>query len=56
MSRLVFKIFYFVFQHEWVKSMKEDEAVKVTYITPENHAKFISAYKAGSPNYDILVK
>jgi hypothetical protein len=39
-----------------VKAMKEDEAVKVTYITPENHAEFINSFKAGSTNYDILVK
>jgi hypothetical protein len=36
--------------------MKEDEAVKVTYITPEIHAQFINSFKAGSANYDILVK
>jgi hypothetical protein len=55
-SRLVFRICYFVFQGEWQKAMKEDEAVKVTYITPEIHAEFINSFKAGNVNYDILVK
>lgn len=36
--------------------MKDDEAVKITYITPEIHAKFINSFKAGNVNYDILVK
>jgi len=36
--------------------MKEDEAVKVTYITPEIHAQFINSFVSGNPNYDILVK
>jgi hypothetical protein len=56
LSRLLLKICYFVFQSEWEKAMKDDEAVKVTYISPEIHAQFISSFIAGNPNYDILVK
>jgi hypothetical protein len=56
MSRVVFRICYFVFQSEWEEAMKEDDAVKVTYITPEIHAQFIQSFKAGNPDYDILVK
>lgn len=41
---------------EWKKAMKEDEAVKVTYIEPEFHAQFVNSFKAGNANYDILVK
>ncbi|KAJ9590881.1 hypothetical protein L9F63_016086 [Diploptera punctata] len=40
----------------WMKSMKSDEAVKVSYIDPESHGKFVKSFLDGSPNYDILVK
>jgi hypothetical protein len=56
MSRLAFRICYFILQREWTEAMKEDEAVKVTYITPEVHAQFIRSFKDGNTNYDILVK
>lgn len=36
--------------------MKEDDAVKVTYIKPEIHAEFINSFSSGNINYDILVK
>lgn len=36
--------------------MKEDDAVKITYITPEIHAEFINGVKTRNTNYDILVK
>jgi hypothetical protein len=45
-----------IFQDEWKVAMKEDDAVKVTYITPEIHAEFMNSVKTGNTNYDILVK
>nr|AFZ78680.1 glutathione S-transferase [Coptotermes formosanus] len=42
--------------NEWKEAMKEDDAVKITYITPEIHAEFINSIKTGNANYDILVK
>jgi hypothetical protein len=35
--------------------MMEDDAVKITYITPEIHAEFINSFKTGNASYDILV-
>ena len=35
--------------------MTEDDAVKITYLTPEIHAEFIKSIKTGNTNYDILV-
>jgi len=36
--------------------MKEDDAVKISYLPPEIHAEFIKSIKTGNANYDILVK
>jgi len=41
---------------EWKEAMKEDDAVKTSYLTPEIHAEFIKSAKAKNTNYDILVK
>jgi hypothetical protein len=45
-----------IFQNEWKEAMTEDDAVKITYLTPEIHAEFIKSIKTGNTNYDILVK
>lgn len=36
--------------------MKEDKAVKESYISPEIHAKFIRSFLSGSPDYDMETK
>lgn len=41
--------------NEWKEAMMEDDAVKITYITPEIHAEFINSFKTGNASYDILV-
>ena len=33
--------------------MKEDDAVKESYITPENHAKYARGHLVGNPDYDM---
>jgi hypothetical protein len=33
--------------------MKEDEAVKESYISAENHAKYLKGHLAGNPDYDM---
>lgn len=42
--------------NEWKEAMKEDDAVKITYVTPEIHLEFMNSFKTGNTNYDILVK
>ena len=56
MYKLVFKICHFNFQKEWKEAMKEDDAIKTTYITTEIHSEFIKGYRSGNVSYDILVK
>jgi len=41
--------------NEWKEAMKEDDAVKITYLKPEIHAEFINSIRTGNTNYDILV-
>lgn len=41
---------------KWCEAMKEDTAVKESYITPENHAEFIRSFLASSPAYDMDMK
>jgi hypothetical protein len=36
--------------------MKEDNAVKESFISPENHARFIASFLAGNPEYDMEIK
>lgn len=33
--------------------MIEDPAVKESYISPENHARFLKSFLAGAPEYDM---
>lgn len=40
---------------EWRGDMKEDEAVKCSYLEPAIHAKYLKSYKAGYPDYDIIL-
>ncbi|XP_049808624.1 pyrimidodiazepine synthase-like [Schistocerca nitens] len=40
---------------EWRNQMKEDEAVKESYLEPQVHAKYFQSRKAGYPDYDMLV-
>ena len=35
--------------------MIEDDAVKVTYMNAETHAKYIKMRRSGNVDYDILV-
>lgn len=35
--------------------MKEDNAVKESLISPEDHARFIKSFIAGKPDYDMLM-
>ncbi|KAJ8680631.1 hypothetical protein QAD02_016418 [Eretmocerus hayati] len=39
---------------EWKKAMREDEAVKGSYLDSEVHAKYIRSRQAGSPDYDMI--
>lgn len=41
---------------KWFDAMKEEDAVKESFISPENHAKFITSFLAGNPEYDIETK
>lgn len=38
---------------EWVGAMKQEPAVKASFIEKENHYKFTQSYIAGTPLYDI---
>ena len=40
---------------KWNNGMIEDDGVKPVYITPENHAKFITSYLTGTPDYDMTL-
>lgn len=35
--------------------MKEDEAVRGSYLDGEIHAKFVRSRQAGTPQYDFLI-
>jgi pyrimidodiazepine synthase len=39
----------------WKEEMKKDNAVKINYISGEDHFKFISLKLANTPDYDFLV-
>ena len=45
-----------VFQMEWRNAMKEEESVKLSYLEPEVHAKYINSHRAGCADYDLLVQ
>lgn len=38
----------------WKEEMKKDKAVKVNFISGEDHYKFISLKLANTPDYDFL--
>jgi len=38
----------------WRDAMKTNQAVKASFVSAENHFKFLETRKAGSPNYDLL--
>nr|CAD7256035.1 unnamed protein product [Timema shepardi] len=40
---------------EWRNAMKEDDAVKESYLEPNLHAKYFKSRLGGYPDYDILV-
>lgn len=39
---------------QWIALLKEDEAVKGFYVTPEQHQEFWRTRKSGNANYDLL--
>jgi len=39
----------------WNDNMIKDSAVQNTYVSAENHLKFIQGHKAGTPDYDMLL-
>jgi len=39
----------------WRQAMKEDSAVKATFLSPQIHMKFIENYFGGKPNYDDVI-
>ncbi|XP_066582660.1 pyrimidodiazepine synthase-like [Prorops nasuta] len=39
---------------EWRNAMKENPAVRVSYLEPEMHAKHLQSRLAGTPQYDFL--
>ncbi|KAL0279957.1 UNVERIFIED_CONTAM: hypothetical protein PYX00_001397 [Menopon gallinae] len=41
---------------EWRLNMIEDDAVRVSYLDPEIHAKYFLSRQAGTPDYDMLIK
>uniref|UniRef100_A0A336KBC7 CSON007035 protein n=1 Tax=Culicoides sonorensis TaxID=179676 RepID=A0A336KBC7_CULSO len=40
---------------EWRDNMANDPAVKASFLSAENHLKFLETRRTGKPNYDILV-
>ncbi|NP_001165912.1 glutathione S-transferase O1 isoform X1 [Nasonia vitripennis] len=40
---------------EWKLAMKEDPAVKGSFLDAETHAKYMKSRQAGAPQYDLLV-
>jgi len=43
-------------QMNWIGAMKEDDAVKESFISPENHSKYLKGHLAGNPDYDMELK
>lgn len=39
---------------KWKEEMKNDKAVKINYISGEDHYKFITLKLANTPDYDFL--
>lgn len=40
---------------KWRSLMQEDPAVKCSFVSGENHAKYIESRRAGDPDYDMLL-
>jgi len=40
---------------EWRTLMRDDAAVKKSYIDTETHIKYVQSYRAGIPDYDLAV-
>lgn len=40
---------------KWRALMKNDNAVKQSFVTGENHAKYMITRREGMPDYDMLV-
>ncbi|KAJ9590882.1 hypothetical protein L9F63_016087, partial [Diploptera punctata] len=40
----------------WRDRMKDDDPVKVTYLEPDIHARFIESRKSGKPDFDLCFK
>ena len=38
---------------KWIEDMTQDDAVKESFISAENHAKYLRSHLAGSPEYDM---
>lgn len=43
-------------QRDWIAAMKNDDAVKLTKTTAENHFKFFQTYNKGQPDYDMFLQ
>ncbi|KAK0180703.1 hypothetical protein PV327_003060 [Microctonus hyperodae] len=41
---------------EWKAAMKECPAIKISYLEPEIHAKYMKSRISGAPQYDLLLK
>jgi hypothetical protein len=50
------KIWFFMFQHGWMKAMKEDAAVQASFLKPEIYAKFYNSRKTGKADYDLFLR
>lgn len=42
-------------QMEWRNQMKDDDAVKESFLEPQTHAKYFQSRQAGCPDYDMLL-
>lgn len=45
----------YMIQLEWRTAMKEDPAVRGSFLDVETHAKYIRSRIAGTPQYDLIV-
>nr|QCC89048.1 glutathione S-transferase omega 4 [Meteorus pulchricornis]QIJ45834.1 glutathione S transferase Omega 1 [Meteorus pulchricornis] len=41
---------------EWKATMKEEPAIKISYLEPEVHAKYMKSRISGAPQYDLLIE
>ncbi|GLG98826.1 hypothetical protein R5R35_002494 [Gryllus longicercus] len=40
---------------EWRQAMKDDDAVKASYLEPTIHAQYLKSFRAGYPDYDSIL-